>query len=78
MTPAATALVRLTPNSMQMENRKLPRKDSRNSRRAVCRLMGISSAGFQPAQRGRTAYAKTQPGEQEGGQGGDQGLDSAT
>ena len=35
ITPADTALVRLTPNSMQIENRKLPRKDSRNSSRRV-------------------------------------------
>ena len=31
--PAASAVVRATPNSMQIENRKLPKKDSRNSRR---------------------------------------------
>ena len=46
MTPAASALVRLTPNNMKMENRKLPRNDSRKSRRRIRPLMGNSSAGF--------------------------------
>ena len=46
MTPADTALVRLTPNSMQIENRKLPRKDSRNSSCRVCAVMSGSSAGL--------------------------------
>ena len=46
MTPAATALVMLTPNSMQIENRKLPRNDSTKSKRLVLELMGISVAGF--------------------------------
>jgi len=46
MTPADTALVMLTPNNMQMENRKLPRKDSRNSNCLVLRVMGASPSGF--------------------------------
>ena len=46
MTPAATALVMLTPNSMQIENKKLPRKDSRNSSFWVWPLIGVSCAGF--------------------------------
>ena len=46
ITPADTALVRLTPYSMQIENRKLPTKDSRNSRRRVCAVKGASSAGL--------------------------------
>ena len=45
ITPAETALVMLTPYNMESENRKLPRKDSRNSRRRVCGVMGGSSAG---------------------------------
>jgi hypothetical protein len=45
-TPAATAVVMLTPNSMNTENRKLPRKDSRNSRARVRPLIGASSAGL--------------------------------
>ncbi|MCY1367302.1 hypothetical protein D9M69_542310 [compost metagenome] len=43
ITPADTALVRLTPNSMQIENRKLPRKDSRKTSPRVRVLMGGSS-----------------------------------
>jgi hypothetical protein len=31
MTPADTALVMLTPNSMQIEKRKFPRNDSKNN-----------------------------------------------
>jgi len=46
MMPADTAVVRLTPNSMQMVNRKLPRNDSRKSRPLVWRLMGGSLAGL--------------------------------
>jgi len=45
-TPAATAVVRLTPKSMQMENMKLPRKDSRNSSQRVLVVRGGSSAGL--------------------------------
>ena len=45
-TPAATALVMLTPNSMQMENRKLPKNDSRNSNRLVWDVKGASPRGF--------------------------------
>ncbi len=40
MTPALIALASRMPNSMQMENRKLPRKDSRNSRPRVRRSRG--------------------------------------
>jgi hypothetical protein len=46
ITPAETALVRLTPHSMHSENRKLPRKDSRNSRRRVRGVRGASVAGL--------------------------------
>ena len=46
ITPAETALVMLTPNSMQMENRKLPRNDSRNTSRLVCADIGASPAGL--------------------------------
>ena len=75
MTPADTALVRLTPNSMQMENRKLPRKDSRNTSRRVCarhrRLVGGLA---QPVQHGQAADAEAQPGQQEHGNRRDQRL----
>ena len=46
MTPADTAVVMLTPNSMQMVNKKLPRKDSRKIRRLVAAVMGGSPAGL--------------------------------
>ena len=46
ITPADTALVMLTPNSMQMENKKLPKNDSKKTSFLVCKLMGGSSAGF--------------------------------
>ena len=46
MTPAATALVRLTPYNMQIENRKLPRKDSRNTSMRVWPVIGGSCAGL--------------------------------
>ena len=45
-TPAVTAPVMLTPNSMQIENKKLPKNDSRNSRRLVWPVIGASSTGF--------------------------------
>ncbi len=43
ITPADTALVRLTPNSMQIENMKLPRNDSRNTSQRVRAVIGGSS-----------------------------------
>ncbi len=46
ITPAATALVMLTPYNMQIEKRKLPRNDSKNTSCFVCCVMGASSAGF--------------------------------
>ncbi len=45
-TPAATALVMLMPNSMQIENKKLPKNDSKNSKRLVWGVIGTSLAGF--------------------------------
>ena len=42
ITPAATAEVSATPKSMQIENRKLPRKLSQNSRRRSWRSSGAS------------------------------------
>ncbi len=42
VTPAATALVRLTPVTMHSVNRKLPKKDSRNSSQRVCADSGAS------------------------------------
>ena len=46
VTPAVTALVRLTPVTMQMVKRKLPNSDSRNSSPCVRRGKGASSAGL--------------------------------
>jgi len=42
ITPAASAEVRATPNSMHTENRKLPKKDSRNSSQRSCGLRRAS------------------------------------
>ena len=46
ITPADTALVMLTPVIMQIENRKLPRNDSRKTSIRVLRVSGASFAGF--------------------------------
>ena len=45
ITPADTALVRLTPSSMHTENKKLPRNDSRNKSPRRRGVRGGSSAG---------------------------------
>ena len=45
-TPAEIALVMLTPYSIQIENRKLPRNDSINSSSLVRAVNGASLAGF--------------------------------
>ena len=45
ITPAETAVVMLTPKSMQIEKRKLPKKDSRKRYFRVAGDMGNSSAG---------------------------------
>ena len=79
ITPADTALVRLTPNSMQIENRKLPRNDSRNSSCLVCRVMGASLAGFlsQPAM-AMPPMPKRSQASRNTGRAATSGLDSAT
>ena len=46
MTPAETAVVSLTPEIMNTVNRKLPRKDSKNTSPRVWRVSGGSSAGL--------------------------------
>jgi hypothetical protein len=46
MTPADTALVMLTPKSMQIEKRKFPKKDSKNKSPLVRRSIGSSDVGF--------------------------------
>ena len=46
ITPADTALVSPMPYSMQIENRKFPRNDSRNTSQRVCADRGPSEAGF--------------------------------
>jgi hypothetical protein len=45
ITPADTAVVMLTPNSMQMENKKLPKKDCQNSSQRVRAVQAGSSGG---------------------------------
>ena len=51
MTPAASAVLRTMPNSMQIENRKLPKNDSRKSSRRERASRAGSPAGrrSQPA-----------------------------
>ena len=46
MTPAEIALVMLTPYSMQIVNRKLPRKDSTKTSFLVAQVMDGSETGF--------------------------------
>ena len=66
ITPADTALVRLTPNSMQIENRKLPRKDSRNTRpRVRARHRGLVGRAAQPVRHRQRRDAEAQPGQQQ-------------
>ena len=79
ITPAETALVRLTPYSMQIENRKLPRNDSRKTRRRVARVMGGSFAGLRS--QGSMASApmpKRSQASRNTGNAATSGLDSAT
>ena len=45
ITPAASAEVSATPNSMHTENRKFPKKDSRNSNCRSWRDSGASAGG---------------------------------
>ena len=61
MTPADTALVMLTPNNMQMENRKLPKNDCRNSCHDSERLRGGSPALRQTDQAIVTAGTAADP-----------------
>ena len=78
-TPAETALVMLTPNSMQMENRKLPRNDSRNSSRRVRPESGGSSAGLRSQGSIATAaMPKRIQASRNTGRAATSGLDSAT
>ncbi len=44
ITPAASAELIATPNSMQIENRKLPKNDSRNSSQRSC-AFSVDSSG---------------------------------
>ena len=79
MTPADTALVRLTPNIMQIENRKLPRNDSRNTSARVRPVIGGSSAG-RLSQCGMAAAAmpKRSHASRNTGNAATSGFDSAT
>jgi hypothetical protein len=64
-TPADTADVSSTPYSMQIENRKLPRKLSQNSSRRSCGVSGASPAAAHPVRHGHRGNAEAQPGQQE-------------
>ena len=75
ITPADTALVRLTPNSMQIENMKLPRKDSRKTRpRVRARHRGFVGRPAQPVRHRQRRDAEAQPREQQHREGRDQRL----
>ena len=79
MTPADTALVMLTPKSMQMEKRKLPRNDSRKTRRFVCADMGGSFAGLRSQWSiARPPMPKRIHASRKTGMAATSGLDSAT
>ena len=74
-TPAATAEVSITPKSMQIENRKLPRKLSQNSSlRSCARQRRIAVAAAHPVRHGHGGDAEAQPGQQEDREGRDQQL----
>ena len=78
ITPAATAEVSATPNSMQIENRKLPRKLSQNSSlRSRARQRCLAGARAQPAEHRDRSDAEAQPGKQEDREHGDQQLREA-
>ena len=79
ITPAETALVMLTPYSMQMENRKLPRNDSRNTSCRVCRVIGGSSAGLRSqCSMAKPPMPKRSQASRNTGSAAASGLDSAT
>ena len=79
MTPAETALVMLTPNNMQMENRKLPKKDSRNTSLRIDADMGGSSAGRRSQGNMATAaMPKRNHAKRNTGKAATSGLDKAT
>ena len=79
MMPADTALVMLTPYSMQIENKKLPSSDSTNTSRRVWALIGASSAGrlSQPAM-ATAPMAKRSQASSSTGNAAASGLDRAT
>ena len=78
-TPAETALVMLIPYSIKIENRKLPRNDSRNSRRLVCGVKGASSAGLRSQGNMATpAMPKRIQASRNTGSAATRGLESAT
>ena len=79
MTPADTALVMLTPYNIQIENRKLPRKDSRKTSLFVALVIGGSPAGL-ISQRPMAipAMPKRSHASKKTGRAATRGLDSAT
>src|SRR5450759_2567683 len=79
MTPAEIALVMLTPYSMQIVNRKLPRKDSTKTSFLVAQVMTGSEAGL-VSQCGiaRPPMAKRNQASNRTGMAATSGLDNAT
>ena len=79
VTPAVTALVRLTPVTMHSVNKKLPKKDSRNSKRLVRRFSGASSGVLRSQRAMATApMPKRSQASSSTGNNAASGLDSAT
>ena len=79
MTPADSVLVMLTPNNIQIENMKLPRKDSKNIKPQVRRSRGASSAGFfSQASMAMAAIPKRNQANKNTGRMATSGLDRAT
>ncbi len=79
ITPAAVAVDRLTPASMQIENRKLPRKDIANSSSRSRGVSGFSSLrGRVHGSIATAAMPKRRKASANSGIAATSGLDSAT
>ena len=79
ITPAALALVRLTPYNMHTENKKLPKKASRNSSFLVALDSGCSVLGFDSQRAMATEpMAKRSHANKNTGNTATSGLDKAT
>jgi len=79
MTPAETALVRLTPYSMHIENRKLPRNDSVKTSTRVRRVMtGSCNGRFSQCGMATAAMPKRSQANSNTGKTATSGFDNAT